>query len=98
MSRREPTIRSRPLPRRTATQQVVDAWIGIWVHTPIRILQRLGLMRSRSRPDRVGSEPPDEGGAARGGVPARLPKVPPRLSPGNALTIPREKKSPSPRG
>ncbi len=90
MSRREPTIRSRPPRRRTATQRFVDAWIGIWVHTPIRILQRLGLMRNRSRPDRVGSGPPDDGGAAGGGVPARLPKVPPRLSPGNALTIPRE--------
>jgi hypothetical protein len=72
------------------TQRFVDAWIGIWVRTPIRIFQRLGLMRSRSRPDPVVYGPPDDGDAAGGGVPARLPKVPPRLSPGNALTIPRE--------
>jgi hypothetical protein len=89
MSRREPTIRARSRRRRTAVQRFVDAWIGIWVHTPIRILQRLGLMRTRSRPDRVGFRP-DDGDAAGGGVPARLPTVPPRFSPGNALTIPRE--------
>jgi len=32
----------------------------------------------------------DDGDAAAGGVTARLPKVPPRLSGGNAMTIPRE--------
>ncbi len=56
-----------------------------------RMLQRLGLMRVRSpRPERVPPAGPDDGDAAAGGVLARLPRVPPRFSPGNALTIPRE--------
>ncbi|HEV2738623.1 MAG TPA: hypothetical protein VGU66_08600 [Candidatus Elarobacter sp.] len=58
-----------------------------------RMLQRLGLQRVRSRGRRELWQPQiDDGGgdAAAGGVTARLPKVPPRLSPGNALAIPRE--------
>ena len=57
-----------------------------------RILQRLGLLRVRSRGRRDLFQPheDDSGDAAAGGVTARLPKVPPRLSPGNALAIPRD--------
>ena len=58
-----------------------------------RMLQRLGLARVRSRGRELLLQPhEDDGGgdAAAGGVTARLPKVPPRLSPGNALAIPRE--------
>jgi hypothetical protein len=58
-----------------------------------RMLQRLGLLRVRSRGRRDLFQPQidDDGGdAAAGGVTARLPKVPPRLDPGNALAIPRE--------
>jgi hypothetical protein len=90
MSRRESGERPWPPRRRTAAQRFVDAWVGLWGRTPIRVLQRLGLMRSRSRPERIGFGPPDDGGAAGSGVPARLPKIPPRFSPGNAATIPRD--------
>ena len=58
-----------------------------------RMLQRLGLLRVRSRGRRDSWQPHQDGNggdAAAGGVTARLPKVPPRLSPGNALAIPRE--------
>jgi hypothetical protein len=70
-------------------ERFVHAWVGFWVWTPIRLLQRLGLMRDRSR--RKPLQPYDDGpDSAAGGVTARLPRVPPRMSPGNALTIPRE--------
>jgi hypothetical protein len=57
-----------------------------------RMLERLGLVRvsPRLRPKLLQPYEDDSGDAAAGGVPARLPKVPPRLRPGNALTIPRE--------
>ena len=57
-----------------------------------RLLQRIERARVPSaRPERV--QPPgldDDGDAAAGGVTARLPKVPPQLSPGYAQAIPRE--------
>ncbi|HWT06343.1 MAG TPA: hypothetical protein VN224_11345 [Xanthomonadales bacterium] len=57
-----------------------------------RMMQRLGLLRAPSRGREKLLQPyeDDSGDAAAGGVPARLPRVPPRYSPGNALTIPRE--------
>jgi hypothetical protein len=58
-----------------------------------RMLQRLGLSRVRSRGRRDLLQPfldDGNGDAAAGGVTARLPKVPPRFSPGNAQAIPRE--------
>ena len=57
-----------------------------------RMLERLGLRRAspRLRPKLLQPYEGDDGDAAAGGVTARLPKVPPRFSPGNALTIPRE--------
>ena len=57
-----------------------------------RMLQRLGLARVRSRGRELLLQPyQDDGGdAAAGGVTARLPKVPPRFSPGYAQAIPRE--------
>jgi hypothetical protein len=57
-----------------------------------RMMERLGLLRvsPRLRPKLLQPYEDDSGDAAAGGVPARLPKVPPRYSPGNALTIPRE--------
>jgi hypothetical protein len=58
-----------------------------------RMMQRLGLLRVRSRGRRELFQPHEDdngGDAAAGGVTARLPKVPPRFSPGNALAIPRE--------
>ena len=57
-----------------------------------RMMQRLGLLRvpSRGRRELFQPKEDDSGDAAAGGVTARLPKVPPRFSPGNALTIPRE--------
>ena len=57
-----------------------------------RMLQRLGLLRVSPRGRRELFQPheDDSGDAAAGGVTARLPKVPPRFSPGNAMTIPRE--------
>jgi hypothetical protein len=59
-----------------------------------RILQRLGLLRVRSRGRRDLLQPmqDDDGDAAAGGVTARLPKVPPRFSPGHAQAIPHEEK------
>jgi hypothetical protein len=56
-----------------------------------RLLQRMERARVPSaRPERV--TPPgageDDGDAAAGGVFARLPRVPPQLSPGNAAAIP----------
>jgi hypothetical protein len=57
-----------------------------------RMMERLGLLRvsPRLRPKLLQPYEDDSGDAAAGGVTARLPKVPPRLSGGNALTIPRE--------
>ncbi len=57
-----------------------------------RMMERLGLLRvsPRLRPKLLQPYENDDGDEAAGGVPARLPKVPPRRSPGNALTIPRE--------
>ncbi len=57
-----------------------------------RMMERLGLVRvsPRLRPKLLQPYEDDSGDAAAGGVTARLPKVPPRFSPGNALTIPRE--------
>ena len=57
-----------------------------------RMMQRLGLLRvsPRGRRELLQPHEDDNGDAAAGGVTARLPKVPPRFSPGNALTIPRE--------
>jgi hypothetical protein len=58
-----------------------------------RMMERLGLLRVRSQGRSKLLQPYEsdtDGDAAAGGVTARLPKVPPRLSPGNALTIPRE--------
>ncbi len=57
-----------------------------------RMMERLGLLRvsPRLRPKLLQPYEDDSGDAAAGGVPARLPKVPPRLSPGNALAIPHE--------
>ncbi|HEY0380824.1 MAG TPA: hypothetical protein VGC72_01255 [Candidatus Elarobacter sp.] len=58
-----------------------------------RMLQRLGLLRVRSRGRRDWLQPSvddGDGDAAAGGVTARLPKVPPRFSPGYAQTVPRE--------
>ena len=73
-------------------ERFADAWAGLLVRTPIRILQRLGLMRAppHGRGKRLQPYWDDGGDAAAGGVTARLPKIPPRLSPGNALTIPRD--------
>jgi hypothetical protein len=74
------------------SQRFVQAWVGFWVNTPIRILQRLGLVRVRSRRgERAGALRPydDDGGDAAAGVGARLPTIPPHLGAGNALTIPR---------
>jgi hypothetical protein len=82
----------RAAPRRSPVQRFVGVWVGFWVMTPIRILERLGLVRVRSRhAPRAGALRPndeDEGNAAAG-VGARLPTIPPHLSAGNALTIPR---------
>jgi hypothetical protein len=57
-----------------------------------RLLKRMRLVRERpyGRSKLLQPYEDDSGDAAAGGVPARLPKVPPRFSPGNALTIPRE--------
>lgn len=57
-----------------------------------RMMERLGLLRvsPRLRPKLLQPYENDGGDEAAGGVPARLPNVPPRFSPGNALTIPRE--------
>ena len=57
-----------------------------------RLMQRLGLLRVRSRGRRDMWQPHEDenGGDAAAGVTARLPKVPPRLSPGYAQAIPRE--------
>jgi hypothetical protein len=57
-----------------------------------RMMQRLGLLRVSPRGRRELFQPheDDNGDAAAGGVTARLPKVPPRLSGGNAMTIPRD--------
>ena len=76
---------------RDATRRFVEAWVGFWVQTPMRVLERLGLTRVRSRRGpRAGALPPfDDGGDAAAGVGARLPTFPPHLSGGNALTIPR---------
>jgi hypothetical protein len=60
-----------------------------------RMMQRLGLQRvsPRGRRELFAPHEDDNGGdAAGGGVPARLPKVPPRLGPGYAQAIPREDK------
>jgi hypothetical protein len=56
------------------------------------MMQRLGLLRvpARGREKLLQPYQDDDGDAAAGGVTARLPKVPPRFSPGNALMIPRE--------
>lgn len=56
-----------------------------------RMMQRLGLLRVSPRGRRELFQPHEDdngGDAAAGGVTARLPKVPPRLGPGNALAIP----------
>jgi hypothetical protein len=58
-----------------------------------RLLQRMERTRvPPARPERV--TPPgsgeDDGDAAAGGVFARLPRVPPQLSPGYAAAIPEE--------
>ena len=58
-----------------------------------RMMQRLGLQRvsPRGRRELLQPHEDDNGGdAAAGGVPARLPKVPPRSSPGYAQAVPRE--------
>jgi hypothetical protein len=57
-----------------------------------RMMQRLGLLRvpSQGRSKLLQPYEDDSGDAAAGGVTARLPKVPPRLSGGNAMTIPRD--------
>ncbi len=57
-----------------------------------RLLQRMRRVRERpyGRSKLLQPYEDDSGDAAAGGVTARLPKVPPRLSGGNALTIPRE--------
>jgi hypothetical protein len=60
-----------------------------------RMMQRLGLQRvsPRGRRELLQPHEDDNGGdASAGGVPARLPKVPPRLGPGYAQAIPREEK------
>lgn len=58
-----------------------------------RMMQRLGLQRvsPRGRRELFALHEDDNGGdAPAGGVPARLPKVPPRLGPGYAQAVPRE--------
>jgi hypothetical protein len=71
-------------------QRFVGTWVGFWVTTPIRILERLGFKRVRSRRAPKVLRPYDEdGGDATAGVGARLPTIPPHLSAGNALTVPR---------
>ena len=58
-----------------------------------RMMERLGLVRVSPRGRRELFQPHEDdngGDAAAGGVPARLPKVPPRLSPGDALAIPHD--------
>ncbi len=51
-----------------------------------RMMERLGLLRvgSSGRSKLLQPYEDDSGDAAAGGVTARLPKVPPRFSPGNA--------------
>jgi hypothetical protein len=57
-----------------------------------RMMERLGLLRVSPRGRRELFQPheDDNGDAAAGGVTARLPKVPPRFSPGYAQEIPQE--------
>ena len=59
-----------------------------------RMMERLGLVRVSPRGRRELFQPheDDNGDAAAGGVTARLPKVPPRSSPGYAQAIPRDEK------
>ena len=59
-----------------------------------RMMERLGLLRVSPRGRRELFQPheDDNGDAAAGGVTARLPKVPPRFSPGYAQAIPHKEK------
>ncbi len=57
-----------------------------------RMMERLGLLRvsPRGRRELFAPHEDDNGDGAAGGVTARLPKVPPRFSPGYAQAVPRE--------
>jgi hypothetical protein len=76
--------------RKSPIERFIAA-VGLWVQTPIWILKSRGLMRTRSRRDPFAASAPEDGDdGAAGGVTARLPKVPPSLSPGYACAIPRD--------
>jgi hypothetical protein len=64
-------------------------FLKAWAAAQRRILDRVFRRTRSSRAPRVPGPYDEDEGNATAGVGARLPTIPPHLSAGNALTIPR---------